>query len=130
MCITMRRAKPCGWLVLKLWNESRTNRGRIADSQPVGIRSRLYLDMTTHSHTIGGAAATASAAKWLRSRCSELSLRQRTGNYGGTSLDAAPDLTDGALHCVRAFARLDCGTDTNCVACITPSPSGVGMEAR
>src|SRR5262249_7722923 len=69
MCTTMRRAKRCGWLVLKLWNESRTNRGRIADSQPVGIRSRLHLGMATHSHTIGGAAAAASAAKWLRSRC-------------------------------------------------------------
>jgi hypothetical protein len=35
--------KGCGSPVLKLWNESRTNRARIADSVVVGIRSRPYL---------------------------------------------------------------------------------------
>jgi|ERR1700704_463034 hypothetical protein len=33
----------CDQPVLKLWNESRTNRARIADSIPVRIRSRLPL---------------------------------------------------------------------------------------
>src|SRR5262245_51969177 len=32
--------------VVKLWNESRTNRGRIADSLPVGFRSLPYLAPT------------------------------------------------------------------------------------
>src|SRR5215469_13346243 len=35
--------KAVGAPVLKLWNESRTNRARIADSVVVGIRSRPHL---------------------------------------------------------------------------------------
>src|SRR5262245_57402693 len=35
--------RPVASSVLKLWNESRTNRARIADSIPVGIRSRPHL---------------------------------------------------------------------------------------
>jgi len=35
--------KVCGEPVLSLWNESRTNRARIADSVLVGIRSRPHL---------------------------------------------------------------------------------------
>ena len=38
-----RRGSPVGSPVLKLWNESRTNRARIADSIPVGFRSRPYI---------------------------------------------------------------------------------------
>jgi hypothetical protein len=47
-----------------------------------------------------------------------------------------PRLSDGAAnfpaprHCVRAVALAGCGTETNCVACMTPSPSGVGTETR
>src|SRR5258708_2958268 len=37
------REQACDQPVLKLWNESRTNRARIADSIPVRIRSRLPL---------------------------------------------------------------------------------------
>lgn len=37
------RGKLCGRPVLKLWNESRTNRARIADSTVVRIRSRPHV---------------------------------------------------------------------------------------
>jgi hypothetical protein len=40
---TMRRDKAVMSSVLNLWNESRTNRARIADSAAVGIRSRPHL---------------------------------------------------------------------------------------
>jgi hypothetical protein len=40
---TMRRDKAVMSSVLNLWNESRTNRARIADSAVVGIRSRPHL---------------------------------------------------------------------------------------
>jgi hypothetical protein len=33
-------------------------------------------------------------------------------------------------HCVFALALLGCGFETNCVACMTPSPIGVGTETR
>lgn len=33
-------------------------------------------------------------------------------------------------HCVFAVALLGCGMETNCVACMTPSPMGVGTETR
>ncbi len=37
------RVQACAKPVLKLWNESGTNRARIADSHPVGLCSRPYL---------------------------------------------------------------------------------------
>jgi hypothetical protein len=43
VCTTMRRDKAVMSSVLNLWNESRTNRARIADSAAVGIRSRPHL---------------------------------------------------------------------------------------
>jgi len=46
-CTTMQHGTRCGETpdihVLKLWNESRTNRARIADSPPVRVRSRRHL---------------------------------------------------------------------------------------
>src|SRR5271170_511139 len=46
--------------VLKMWNESGTNRGRIGDSQPVRVRSPRYMDelpaLNTRSGGIAGSA--------------------------------------------------------------------------
>src|SRR5262245_43633888 len=42
-CTTMQRGNVRESPVLKLWNDSGTNRARIADSTFVGIRSRPYL---------------------------------------------------------------------------------------
>src|SRR6516165_10124496 len=43
-CTTTKRPKGRCPPVLNLWNGSRTNRARIADSKDVGLRSRLHLD--------------------------------------------------------------------------------------
>jgi hypothetical protein len=70
-------------LRLRPWNESRTNRARIADSGPVGIRSRQYVValavLTTKSckrpvngckRTIGNRSPVAPARQNSRSRSS------------------------------------------------------------
>jgi hypothetical protein len=49
--------KPVGSPVLRLWNESRTNRARIADSIPIGFRSR--------PHIVGGGSATTKSCNRL-----------------------------------------------------------------
>src|SRR5262245_38372667 len=47
--------------VIKLWNESRTNRARIADSIAVGIRSRRHLVVVSLLTTKSGKHAKAAA---------------------------------------------------------------------
>src|SRR5215831_9903380 len=46
--------------VIKLWNESRTNRARIADSIAVGIRSRRHLVVVSLLTTKSGKHAKAA----------------------------------------------------------------------
>jgi len=124
---TMRRDKAVMSSVLNLWNESRTNRARIADSAVVGIRSRPHL-------VAGPATATRSckpcAAVPPPERANRLTREGRGLNSGDWRRTGSRAALVRPCHWVFAVALLACGTETNCVACMIPSPSGVGTETR
>src|SRR5262245_23337685 len=73
--------------VIKLWNESRTNRGRIADSPPVGFRSLPYLAPALSEATTSGKRHPGDAA--------DLNLAVNLGLTAaetlGTTTRATPD---------------------------------------
>src|ERR1700733_5930404 len=50
--------------VLKVWNESGTNRGRIGDSDPVRLRSLRYMALAAILNTRSGGIARSGASPW------------------------------------------------------------------
>ena len=110
------RCRPVEEFVLKLWNESRTKRARIADSGLVQIRSRPYLARRlrpTPTSCIGGIMRT---------------------DAGVANINSTADFSRAAamLYCALAdvLGFPGWGVETNCVACITPVPIGVGTATR
>jgi hypothetical protein len=55
-----------------------------------------------------------------------LARRKRVGGRSDPEAAQHPNRD----HCVFAAALPGCGLETNCVACMTPSPIGVGTETR
>src|SRR5262249_15465250 len=111
--------------VLKLWNESRTNRARIADST---LSEFVHGDIWWH-----GLSTPQNRVRGRQSRSRPI-LKSINGDppaeirriVVGRRTALVPDPN----YCVFAVALLGCGMETNCVACMTPSPSGVGTAAR
>src|SRR5215469_12147029 len=54
--------------VLKMWNESGTNRGRIGDSQTVRFRSPRYMASLLHMNTKSGRICDSKPPPW-RQKC-------------------------------------------------------------
>jgi hypothetical protein len=108
--------------VIKLWNESRTNRARIADSLAVGIRSRRHL--------VAASVPTTKSGKRRQSGTARPGEHPLTAAPPGTSGRGSGWAALGCRHCVLAVARLGCGVETNSVACKTPRPIGVGTATR
>jgi hypothetical protein len=107
--------------LLSRWNESRTNRARIADSGPVGIRSRQYV--------VALAVLTTKSCKRPVNGCKD-DGQSITGSAGSPKFAVSELGRRPSNHCVFAVALLGCGVDMNCVACRTPSPIGVGTVTR
>jgi hypothetical protein len=111
--------------LLSRWNESRTNRARIADSGPVGIRSRQYV-VALAVLTTKSCKRPVNGCKWL----------QKNDRQSITGSACSPKFAVSELgrrlshHCDFTVALLGCGVEMNCVACRTPSPIGVGTVTR
>jgi hypothetical protein len=117
--------RPSAEPLLSRWNESRTNRARIADSGPVGIRSRQYV-VALAVLTTKSCKRPVNGCKWL----------QKNDRQSITGSACSPKFAVSELgrrlshHCDFTVALLGCGVDMNCVACRTPSPIGVGTVTR
>jgi hypothetical protein len=83
---------PVGSPVLKLWNESRTNRARIADSIHVGFRSRPHI-VGGRSPTTKSCNRTDTIAATRGSDSLTRALRAENSWDGGTNPGAAPHRT-------------------------------------
>ena len=91
------RGKLCGRPVLKLWNESRTNRARIADSTVVRIRSRPHVVAcgapTTKSCNAGSDMRGTRSAPPIR--CEIVPIPPRSLNGGAAFASFATSLRLG-----------------------------------
>jgi hypothetical protein len=101
--------------VLKLWNESGTNRARIADSASVRIRSRLDVDATP-------LLAASCGSNYLKSAVQG----QQIVNFW----DLDYWVLDYLDYWVLADALPGCAAEMNCEASSTPVPTGVGIDMR
>ena len=145
--------------MLKVWNESGTNRGRIGDSRHGATSfTATYGAGPTAQYQIGclqrfSAAAfgsqpvNASARSFFRRVKGKDPVDNGDSERGmmlAHQADASPLGTGGGLpspgrsaanhhgHCDFTFAAARGGlaTEMNCVACNTPVPTGVGSEKR
>jgi len=103
---------------LKLWNESGTNRARIADSLfPGFVPCEIWIFQDAES-TKSGVVAAGDIGSGGKSA----NRRQRTGQCGVK--------TDSADYCVFETVRGGAAVVTNWVASSTAVPIGVGTDSR
>ena|SRR6266851_8356505 len=125
-CATMRRDRSVAGSVLKLWNETGTNRARIADSQ---VSEFVHGHISWHQSL----PPPDRVAGRVDQRCNALRSVKIAAEARANAVDRRARASGRARaprHCVLTTALPGCGTEMNWIACRAPTPIGVGTETR